>query len=213
MALPVPKALVEGLTFLWGFLRHPRTVGSVVPSSRFLAAAVAGHVPPGVRCVAEIGPGTGPITRALLDRLGPDAILLALEIDPAFCAVLRSNLPDPRLRVVQAAAEDLPAYAARLPRPIEAVVSGLPFANFPAPLRHAIMRAAYDSLAPGGVFAGYSYAPVVLPLLLRAYLGHCRTSIVLRNLPPAFVFSARKSRGKDGHGGGGLRPDRPPPAP
>src|ERR687885_460002 len=132
----------EGLRFLWGFLRHPREVGSVVPSSRYLAAAVAGAVPLEAQCVAELGPGTGPITRALLDRLGSEAALLALEIDPAFCALLRRALPDPRLRVIEAPAQQLGAHTAALGRPLEAVVSGLPFANFPIALRYEIIRAA-----------------------------------------------------------------------
>src|ERR671939_135766 len=100
----------EGLRFLWGFIRHPKAVGSVVPSSRYLASAVARAVPREARCVAELGPGTGPITRALLARLGPEAALLALEIDPGFCTVLRRALPDHRLRVIEAPAQQLGAH-------------------------------------------------------------------------------------------------------
>ena len=186
------SAFSEHLRFLWGFLRHPRAVGSVVPSSRHLARAVVAHVPPAAGCVAELGPGTGPITRALLRRLGPGATVLALEIDPVFCALLRRALPDPRLRVVEAPAQELPARAAAAGRAVEAVVSGLPFANFPPPLRREIVQAAHDALAPGGVFAGYGYAPLALPPVLRQVFGNCRTGFVWRNVPPAFVFVARK---------------------
>jgi phospholipid N-methyltransferase len=167
-------------------------VGSVVPSSRYLAAAVAGAVPPSAQCVAELGPGTGPITRELLNRLGPQAAVLALEIDPAFCALLRRDLPDPRLRVIEAPAQELGAHAAVLGRSIDAVVSGLPFANFPAALRYEIVRAAHAALAPGGVFSGYGYAPFALPPVLRDVFGNCRLGFVWRNVPPAFVFVARK---------------------
>lgn len=182
----------EWRRFLWGFIRHPREVGSIVPSSRFLAAAVAGAVPLDARCVAELGPGTGPITRALLARLGPHAVSLALEIDPGFCALLRRDLPDPRLRVIQAPAQQLAAHTAALGRPLEAVVSGLPFANFPVALRYEIVRAAHAALAPGGVFSGYGYAPFALPPVLRDVFGNCRQGFVWRNVPPAFTFTARK---------------------
>jgi phosphatidylethanolamine/phosphatidyl-N-methylethanolamine N-methyltransferase len=157
-----------------------------------LARAVVERVPAAARCVAELGAGTGPITRALLRHLGPEAIVLALEIDPAFCARLRRDLRDPRLRVVEAPAQELPARAAGLGSSVEVVVSGLPFANFPAPLRRDIAQAAYEALQPGGLFVGYGYAPFVLPRLLRAVFGNCRAGFVGRNLPPAFVFTAHK---------------------
>ena len=186
------SAVSERLRFLWGFMRHPRAVGSVVPSSRYLARGVVAHVPPSARCVAELGAGTGPITRALLGHLGPDATVLAMEIDPAFCEALRRRLPDSRLRVVEAPAQELPGQAARHGCTVQALVSGLPFANFPPALRREIVAAAHAALVPGGVFSGYGYAPFALPPLLRAVFGNCQMGFVWRNVPPAFVFTARK---------------------
>lgn len=183
----------EQWRFFWGFLRQPRLVGSVAPSSRFLARAVVGQIPAGAVHVAELGPGTGPITRELLRQLGPESHVLAMEIDPAFCALLRQTLPDDRLHVIEAPAQALPTHATRLGWEISAVVSGLPFANFPPPMREDIVRAAHAALAPGGVFAGYGYAPYALPPVLRRVFGNCHTSFEPRNLPPAFVFTARKS--------------------
>lgn len=118
--------------------------------------------------------------------------MLAMEIDPAFCALLRREIPDPRLRVNQAPAQELGRYAAEVGRPVEAIVSGLPFANFPVALRREIVQAAYDALAPGGVFSGYGYAPFALPPLLREVFGNCRLGFVWRNVPPAFVCVAKK---------------------
>ncbi len=208
MTVSVSKAALrvigDQVAFLRAFVRHPLAVGAVAPSSRFLAGAVAGVVPPGARCVAELGPGTGSITRALLQRLGPEATVLALEIDPAFCQVLRRDLPDRRLRVVEAPAQRLPQVAAELGVTVEAVVSGLPFANFPAAIRHEIVGAAHGTLVAGGVFAGYGYAPFALPPLLNVHFGGHGTRFVWRNLPPAFVFTAQKpkwasARPPDGH--------------
>lgn len=192
MAARIILPFAEQRRFLAGFLRHPGAVGSVVPSSRFLAQAVTEYVPVDARCVAELGPGTGPITRALLRRVDAGATVLALEIDPEFCALLRRSLPDPRLHVIQAPAQELPQQAARHECTLQAVVSGLPFANFAPPLRRDILQAVYAALPPGGVFAGYGYAPFALPAGLREIFGNCRLSFVLRNVPPAFVASAVK---------------------
>jgi phosphatidylethanolamine/phosphatidyl-N-methylethanolamine N-methyltransferase len=214
------NSLVQALRFFWGFVRHPRAVGSIVPSSPYLAAAVAAPVPASAQCVVELGPGTGPITRALLARLGPSAAVVAVEIDPDFCALLRREVRDRRLHVVRARAPELPlrpaaghrcapapsppaaalaraGEAAGSPaagsRPIEAIVSGLPFANFSPALRAAIVEAAFGLLAPGGVFSGYGYAPFALPSVLRRVFGRCTLRLVWRNVPPAFVAVARKT--------------------
>jgi phospholipid N-methyltransferase len=115
-----------------------------------------------------------------------------MEIDAGFCALLRQEIADPRLRVVQAPAQQVAAQVAALGRPLEAVVSGLPFANFPLTLRREIVQAAYDTLSPGGVFSGYGYAPFALPPVLRETFGNCQFGFVWRNVPPAFTFTARK---------------------
>jgi phospholipid N-methyltransferase len=115
-----------------------------------------------------------------------------MEIDAAFCTLLRREIADPRLRIVQAPAQQVAIQVAALGRPLEAVVSGLPFANFPLTLRQEIVQATYDTLAPGGVFSGYGYAPFALPPVLRETFGNCQFGFVWRNVPPAFTFLARK---------------------
>jgi phospholipid N-methyltransferase len=72
------------------------------------------------------------------------------------------------------------------------VVSGLPFANFPPALRREIIVATYQALPPGGVFAGYGYAPFALPPVLQDVFGSYRLGFEVRNVPPAFVVSSRK---------------------
>ena len=57
----------DRLAFLKGFLRQPKGVGSVIPSSRFLErkmVRMAGVAQ--AESVIELGPGTGGTTRAIL---------------------------------------------------------------------------------------------------------------------------------------------------
>src|SRR6478609_11910028 len=82
----IPRRLVPpGLLFGRTFLRHPRMLGSVVPSSRFLISRVLRQVDwPGTRVVVEAGPGVGTLTTPILGRLGGDGMLLAFEMNPTF---------------------------------------------------------------------------------------------------------------------------------
>ena len=106
----------QRVRFLWSFLRHPRQVGAVMPTSgRAVRAMLDLAAVEDARCVVEMGAGTGPHTREILARLGPDARFLAFEIDPELADGLRRELRDPRLRVINDSAEKLAIVLHRSP--------------------------------------------------------------------------------------------------
>src|SRR5262245_57404692 len=85
------------LAFLQGFLKSPKQVGSIIPSSRFLERRVVRAADiANASLVVELGPGTGGTTRALLRALSPNARLLAIETAPRFVELL-AHTHDPRL--------------------------------------------------------------------------------------------------------------------
>src|SRR5262245_9504087 len=87
----------RSVAFFLGFLRRPKVVASVVPSSRFLARRVADPQSLArARSVVELGPGTGVITRTILDALPRESRLLAIEISEDFISLLKCE-EDPRL--------------------------------------------------------------------------------------------------------------------
>lgn len=183
----------KALAFFQGFLREPQQVGSVIPSSRFLERRLVNISAVGqARTVVELGPGTGGTTHALLRALAPDATLLAIEIDPHFSALLRAEIGDPRLRVEQASAEDIALLLARhgLPAP-EVVISGIPFSTMPDAVGRRILRAVWESLAPGGRFVAYQFRDRVA-VLGRDILGRPEVDVELLNVPPMRVYCWRK---------------------
>ena len=181
------------LGFLGEFLRNPRELGSVTPSSQYLTRAVLGEIDfARVKRIAELGPGTGVFTRSLLERLAPDGELLAVETNREFVELLPRELPDPRLSVVQDSAERLAELAAeRGWDGADVVVSGIPYSLLPRPVTAGILRAAARTLRPGGLFVGYQYSPYLRPYL-KAVFGNVRYKFVLLNVPPAFVYACRR---------------------
>lgn len=176
------------LLFLRGFLRCPALVGSVIPSSRYLAQRLAHTAAISrARLVVEFGPGTGSTTRALLDELPEGARLLAIEINPQFVSHLRAN-PDPRLIVHQGSAEHIGETLAHynLQRP-DTVISGIPFSTMPAGLGQRILGAMWASLAPGGRFVAYQFREKVA-VLGRDLLGTPKVEMELLNIPPMRVY-------------------------
>jgi len=185
------------LTFFREFLRNPREIASVVPSSRFLehrlveVADVAS-----ARLVVELGPGTGGTTRAILRALAPDARLLAIEINLRFASLLRS-VPDARLVVHTGAAIDIQETLAQhgLAGP-DVVLSGIPFSTMPAGVGRQILRGAWLALAPGGRFVAYQFRASVATLG-RDILGTPEVALELRNAPPMRVYRWRKPAAVD----------------
>jgi len=182
----------DRLAFLKGFLRQPKGVGSVIPSSRFLErkmVRMAGVAQ--AESVIELGPGTGGTTRAILAAMPETATLLAIELDPAFADHVR-NIDDRRLIVHQGSAEHLAELiAAHRLRAPNAILSGIPFSTMPEDVGTRIIEAIRDVLAPGGCFVAYQIRGAVAERA-RPILGEPDVSPELFNIPPMRVYRWRK---------------------
>lgn len=190
------QAATHRLGFLLQFLRNPRELGSITPSSRFLTGALLGQLElDRTDRLVELGPGTGVFTREALRLLDQDARLLALDTNAEFVELLRNDLKDPRLAVVRASAEQVAEQVATQGwGHVDAVISGIPYSLLPRHVTAGIVQSSWQALRPGGLFVAYQYSPYLRPFL-RAAFGNCRLKLVLRNVPPAVVFVSRKHVG------------------
>jgi len=182
------------LAFLQGFLQHPREVGSIIPSSRFLERRIVRAA--GIndaRVIVELGPGTGGTTRALLRAMRRDATLLAIEVNPRFVRLLRRER-DPRLIAHEGSAANIvPALRARGFAQADVVLSGIPFSTMQRQLGLEILRSVYDALAEDGVFVAYQVRDRVEGLGRRVFgPAHVQTEIL--NVPPMRVYRWMKGR-------------------
>ena len=181
------------IAFFQAFLRKPKEVGSIIPSSRFLMRRVAREARVDrARLVVELGPGTGGSTRALLRAMRPDATLLAIEINERFARLIASSVRDPRLIVHVGSAEDISSALKQhgLPAP-DVVLSGIPFSTMPQGLGLAIVREVDRVLAPGGRFVAYQVRDRV-EMLGRQVFGKARVQTELLNMPPMRVYRWEK---------------------
>ncbi|MFD2766591.1 class I SAM-dependent methyltransferase [Micromonospora eburnea] len=186
--------------FLVQFVRHPIATGAVLPSGSALARDITAAVPRvGHPLVVELGPGTGAFTRAIQQRLAGRGHHLAVELNPAFAAGLARR--HPTVEVVRADAAALgELLGERRLAPADVVVSGLPWAAFPAGRQQAILDAVVGALGTGGVFTTFAYRHA-LPtrparrfhrLLAGAFDEVTVGRTVWTNLPPALVYHCRR---------------------
>src|SRR5690349_7607684 len=87
-----------GLVFFRAWLKAPFVTATMLPGGPFLSAAIAAAIDPKTRGpVVELGPGTGAITAALVDRgISPERLVL-IELLPEFCDFLRKRYPAARI--------------------------------------------------------------------------------------------------------------------
>jgi phospholipid N-methyltransferase len=177
------------LLFARNFFRHPRMLGSIVPSSRFLIKQLLEPINwKRARVIVEYGPGVGGITAEVLRRMRPDAILVAIEMNPDFVSYLRGTMRDQRLHVVEGSAESVQEILQRLGYPrADYIISGIPFSTIPAPVRERILRKTHDVLEPGGAFLVYQFSTRVLQDLKRVF-GYVGRKFQPLNVLPAHLF-------------------------
>ncbi len=191
-------------TFAAQAISEFQSTAAIAPSSRFLAEAMVSPLPVDrARTVLELGPGTGVMTEELLAQLPYDARLFAFEINPRFIEYLRTNIPDRRLEVIECGAERADVELERRGvHHVDAVLSSLGLGLLPESLVHEIFEGLLPRLAPDGVFTQFQYIHRMRMLdgrpeyfdaahLLQRYFPVVKRRMIVRNLPPAFVYDCR----------------------
>lgn len=179
--------------FIKSWFDKPLVTGAISPSSPALAKMMARYVDPRtLGPIIELGPGTGPVTQALLERGVAEDRLVLVEYDPEFCALLARKFP--QARIVQGDAyryfeqDEAVAGAA-------AIVSSLPLFTKPEDRRIALVEQALARAAGDAPFIQFTYAVMSpLPLDEARVEAHVSPRVWL-NVPPARVWVYRSMRG------------------
>ncbi|MCE8019420.1 methyltransferase [Halomonas sp. MCCC 1A11036] len=188
-----PERRAQLTLFARNFFKHPRMLGSIIPSSSFLVRRLLEPVDwERARVVVEYGPGVGTITREILSRLHPDATLVVIETNDDFVDFLNRSLSDPRLKVIAGSAETILAELERLGLPAaDYVVAGLPFSTMPAEIRERILKGSHEALGPEGAMLIYQFSPKVSSDLRQTFT-RVESTFEPINIPPARVYFCHK---------------------
>ena len=196
----IVQSLVERMWFLGRFFLRPNLVGAVVPSSPYLVEELIKNM--GVEdahALAELGSGTGVVTKAILERTSPQASFLVIEKDFHLVQLLHKRYPD--LDLIHGDAADLGTYIReRKLVHLDAVISGLPFSNFNEEFQENILDVVVECLKPGACFSTFAYvygkdrpSGRRFRNMLNLRFDRVEVSdIIWRNTPPAVVYRVWK---------------------
>jgi len=182
--------------FIAAWMRSPLKMGAALPSSKFLADAMAQQVDisrEGV--IVELGAGTGVVTRSLLDSGTQADKLLVIEREKQLHALLQSSFPD--LKILCADALELANVLSSAGiKKVNAIVSSLPFLSMPDSVRRGIQEQMAKAIGADGVIIQFTYglqSPINTYELKDYNLVGMRVKFVLLNVPPAHVWVYRKA--------------------
>jgi len=192
-------AVSDYARFLQAWLRKPRQTASIVPSSPWLGRLMATQIDPAGGRVMELGGGTGALTREILAIGLPADQLEVVEINEGFARDLRRTLPG--VRILETPAQRVAAEAVGGLGGYQCIISGLPLLAMSKELQHAILSEAFTLLRPGGSFVQFTYSP--RPPAARAVTRQLdleveKVGTIIRNVPPATVFSYRRAGERSG---------------
>jgi phospholipid N-methyltransferase len=183
------------LHFVVTALTHHRRVGAIVPTSMHAARAICARIDNSRPIVAvEYGPGNGVFTKALLDRLHPESLVLAIEVHRDFAERLErrfgTTAPDrARLVIRHGDAANVNEYLADAGvKSADVIISGIPFSYLDDSVRRSIVARSHDALVPGGKFIVYQYTFKMCDYLAEQF--DVTPTRLLLNLPPLCIIEA-----------------------
>jgi phospholipid N-methyltransferase len=183
-------SLGNGIFMVRQFIRDPR-IASVKATSPYLVQRICDRLDlSGDRVVVEYGPGLGCFTRALLERMTPGSVLIAIETHEEFVRRLR-QVKDPRLHVAPRSAEGVKDILARAGvGSADVVLSGIPFSLIPEGPKLRILEDTREVLGKGGVFFAYQSSRHLEPYLKRVF-PRVRVQREIFHIPPLVLMDAR----------------------
>ncbi len=199
MAFNLRKAITgrldEEIRFFKGWMDQPKAVGAVLPTSGVTARRMASVINTASTLpVLELGPGTGVVTRAILDHGVADERLVCVEYSPEFVTHLRKRFP--AVRVVEGDAFDLhQSLPDMATQKFDAVISAVPLLSFPVARRVAYLESLLDRLPAGRPVVQITYGPRSPVPSGRGNYTVEHMDFVLRNFPPAQLWLYRRPWG------------------
>lgn len=192
LAQKVSQHFDEEIRFFKTWIDQPRAVGAVLPTSSITARKMAGLIDQtSGDPVLELGPGTGVITKAILEHgVKPDR-LYSVEYSDNFVGDLRADFPD--VNVLQGDAFELDDVLPDLgEQKFDTVISGIPLLNFSLAQRIELLNDLLDRLNPGRPVIQISYGPKSpIPPDWSTYTVE-PLDWVVRNVPPARLWVYRR---------------------
>lgn len=182
---------MESVSFLKNYIKYPRIIGAICPSSKALAKKMIEKIDfENAKCIVEYGPGTGVFTEELIRKKKKDTVLLVIELNEDLYDLLEIKYGNTKnVYIIHDSAEKVNKYLNKFGfNYVDYVVSGLPFASLPEHLSNNILTNTAKVLKKNGKFITFQYT-LLKRSLMKQFFEDINITYEFRNIPPAFIFN------------------------
>jgi len=183
----------NGLSFIKQYITQPRTVGAVLPSSKYLADKMTSTIDfDKAKCIVEYGPGTGVFTDNIIKQKSTDTVVLLFENNIEFYNLLSEKYSEvTNIHIINDSAEHIGKYLKQHGIDLaDYIISGLPFASLPQEVSTKILHETKKHLKQGGNFITFQYT-LLKKEFIEQFFPQIDVKREMRNVPPAYVFLCR----------------------
>jgi phospholipid N-methyltransferase len=189
------------MSIIWSFIKNPLRTGAIVPSSKKLASLIANSAKiKNAKLIVELGSGSGIFTGEILKHKHDKTKFFSLEINKDLANKVQKKYP--KSRIYADSIENIKKYLGKqgLPKKIDYIVSGLPWASFDTKMQDKFLKEIYNNLSSDGEFRTYAYVhascfPNAISFkrkLEKKFSKVAKSRIVWNNIPPAFIYICKK---------------------
>ncbi|MDN7240321.1 rRNA adenine N-6-methyltransferase family protein [Planococcus sp. N028] len=182
------------MQFISQYVKHPRSVGAVLPSSPQLTQQMVASINFDIaQCIVEYGPGTGVFTDQLIQKKRENTLLLVFENNEKFHRILQQKYEGIKnVHIIYDSAEHVSRYLRKYGfTNADYIVSGLPFASLPKEVSEQILTETRKVLGTEGEFITFQYTKFKQKYF-KTFFSDIEINKVILNMPPAFVFKCTR---------------------
>ena len=194
------KKIIEKGAFIYQFLNKPKTVGSIIPSSKYLTKKMLSFVDFNKEgtVVLEYGPGTGPFTSEIAKYLKPTDKLIIIELNPKFVTYLKEKFKEYKnIKIYEDCVSNTKKILAKEDaKEVDYIISGIPFSSLPKDVTKDILVNTKSIMSNKTSFLTFQYSKYKKEVFEK-YFEIKDIKFVLRNIPPAYVFYMNKINNSD----------------
>lgn len=179
--------------FIVEYIKNPRSIGAVLPSSKYLAYKMIENINfKEAKCIVEYGPGTGVFTEKILSRIKEDGVVILIEFNKEFYNILKANYGHKKnVIIINDSAENIDKILKDYSiKGVDCILSGLPFSSLPKEVSNNILNKTLKILGEKGEFITFQYS-LFKKKLFKKYFSSIKYKKVIRNVPPAYVIKCK----------------------
>lgn len=175
--------------FIKEFIKNPKTVWSVFPSSQRLISSMLWHIDfSRDLLIVEFWPWIWNFTKQILKKTTSKSEIYVFEVQEDFINELK-KINDNRIKVIHDWAQNIWKYLED--KKADVVVSWLPFGSLPKELTKSILNEAHNHLKYNWIFLQFQYFLQNKKDIHNVFKNHAISWQPI-NFPPAFIYKCHK---------------------